>query len=86
MVIEMSEHTTIWLSKKSKKIIQRFCEIHRWKIKGFMDELASTLRNGIDMLEDDSVPIETLRQLYEFSDILVCSDVREIGKPIEKGE
>ena len=81
----MDNYTSVRMHKETKKIIDKYCAIHFWTVPRFFDTIALLLRYGLDLISDDSISIDQLRQLYGFSSLQVIADTRTMLKPTKEG-
>jgi len=80
-----TEFTTARIHKKTLNTLKRYAELHNLTFPALLDQIAQTMRLGLDGLDDWTMG--ELKKHYRYSDFMVCADVRQIFKPKEeKGE
>lgn len=83
--MKTEQATTIRVSKDVKRVLKRFCKIHGWSMVEFQSRLAQLLVNGLDMLDNPNIRIETLREYYDNSELFVVADSRQLFKNNNEG-
>ncbi|MGD9130255.1 MAG: hypothetical protein PVH73_01615 [Candidatus Bathyarchaeota archaeon] len=82
-MVKTSEATCVRISNRAKKIIERYACMKGWSLAEFNEQLAFTLSSGLDLLNEESVNVETLRKFYPRASLVVFEDVATIFEPVK---
>ena len=66
-MVNQNQATAVRCSKEARFILGRYASLKGWSKSELLDQIAYSLRGGINMLDDTSVPIETLKKFYNRS-------------------
>ena len=72
---------SVRISEHARDVLMRYSTLKGWSLAHFLDELTFTLTSGIDMIDDPSVPIETLKKFYPRCALVMYADVANIFSP-----
>jgi len=73
--------TAVRISREALKILKKYAQIHHQTTPRFLENLAGLLICGLCNLESKELTIKDLRQIYRFSSLMVCEDVRRLNAP-----
>ena len=78
------EFTNTRIHRETLKILRRYAAIHHLTAPRFFDNLASLLICGLSNLDNDELTIKDLQEIYRYSSLMVCEDMRRFNAPLKE--
>ena len=77
----MKQYSTIRVDKPTHDMIQKVALIKHWSISELLRVFASLFSCGMELVNDESISMEILRENYQYFQLSIIQDGRTLMRP-----
>jgi hypothetical protein len=77
-MVDETSRANIRVSEKARDVLKRYGKLHGWSIGETVEQIAETIVETLDLLKEESLPVNVLRKYYGRSGVFAVADMTTI--------